>query len=244
MKTGTLFGAAVLLVIAVATNTHAVDPKIVSSFDADLEGWKARGGQQSRQEGDRDHRGYLQIIDGDSSNMTVVAPEQFLGNLSRFEGGMLSFDVRETNAPGGRPWPGFGVVTIFGGGWEARADLAAGPAARTWKTYAIPLIAADWQVEPVTWRKVLSDVKAISVTLESSTPVVETVGFDEFQLCTRPDMITPEEFQRLDSNGDGRLNADEFPGRLRGYWKYIDTNHDGWVDRFEVKRDRAAIPDE
>ena len=57
-------------------------------------------------------------------------------------------------------------------------------------------------------------------------------------------MITPEEFQRLDLNGDARLNADEFPERLRGYWKNIDTNQDGWVDRFEVKRDRAAIPDE
>ncbi len=244
MKTVTVFGAAVVLLIGVAEKGHAGESKIVSSFDAGPEGWKANGGQQGHQPGDPDHSGYLQIADADSSNMTVVAPEQFIGNLSRFEGGMLSFAAREVDAPGGRSFSTFGEVTIFGGGWEVRADLAAGPATRTWRTYSIPLIAADWQVEPSTWRKVLSDVKAITVNLESSSPVVETVGFDDFQLCMRPDMIAPEEFQRLDLNGDGKLNADEFPERLRGYWKYIDTNQDGWVDRFEVKRDRAAIPDE
>ena len=243
MRLGTGFGAAVVLLIGVVAIAHAGDAKIVSSFDASLEGWKVRGGEARCQQGDRDHGGYLQIVDGDSSNMSVVAPEQFVGNLSRFEGGMLSFDVRETDAPGGRPWPGFGVVTILGGGWEARADLAAGPATRTWKTYAIPLIAADWQVKPAAWQRLLSDVKVITVMVESSSPVVETVGFDNFQLRTRPDMITPEEFHRLDLNADARLNADEFPERLRGYWRYIDTNRDGWVDRFEVKRDRVAIPD-
>ena len=135
-------------------------------------------------------------------------------------------------------------MTITGGNWESRVDLAPGPASRAWNTYSIPLIAADWNVEPATWRKVLSDVRAITVSIESCTPVVETVGFDDFRLCTRPDMITPEEFQRLDLNSDGKLNADEFPERLSGYWKYVDTNDDGWVDGFEVKRDRAAIPDE
>ena len=244
MKTKTVFGVSIVLLIGVAASANAGESKIVGSFDVGLEGWKANGGQQGHQPGDPDHGGYLQITDVDSSNMTVVAPEQFVGNLSRFEGGMLSFDAREIDASGGRPFSTFGEVTIFGGGREVRVDLAVSPATRTWKTYSIPLIAADWQIEPATWRKVLSDIKAITVNLESSSPVVETVGFDEFQLCTRPDMITSEEFTRLDLNHDGRLSADEFPDRLRCYWKYVDTNQDGWVDRFEVKRDRAAIPDE
>ena len=244
MKTMTVFGAALVLLIGGAAMARTADSKIASSFDADLEGWKACGGQQAHQQGDPDHAGCLQITDADSSNMTVVAPEQFTGNVSRFEGGMLSFTAREIAAPEGRSYPTFGVVTIFGAGREVRADLATGPATRTWRTYSIPLIAADWQVEPAIWREVLSDVKAITVNLESASPVVETVEFDDFQLSTRPDMITPEEFQRLDLNRDGRLSADEFPQRLRGYWKHIDTNRDGWVDRSEVKRDRAAIPDE
>jgi hypothetical protein len=227
-----------------AAATHAGGSNIFSSFDTDAEGWTVRGGQKTHRQEDGDHGGHLQIADGDSSNMTIVAPERFVGDLSRFEGGMLSFDAREIEAPGGRPFPQFGVVTITGGNWEARVDLAPGPASQVWNTYSIPLIAADWNVEPATWRKVLSDVRAITVSIESCTPVVETVGFDDFRLCTRPDMITPEEFRRLDLNNDGRLNADEFPERLSGYWKYIDTNHDGWVDGFEVKRDRAAIPDE
>lgn len=243
MRTMAVFGTALLLLIGAAAKARSDDSKIISSFDVDLEDWKARGGQQTHQQGDPDHAGYLQIIDEDSSNMTVAAPEQFTGDLSRFEGGMLSFTGREIDAPGGRSFPTFGVVTIIGAAREVRADLATGPASSTWRTYSIPLIAADWQVEPAIWQAVLSDVKAITVNLESASPVVETVGFDEFQLRTRPDMITPEEFKRLDRNGDGKLNADEFPERLRGYWKYIDTDQDGWVDRFEVKRDRAAIPD-
>ena len=80
MRTMRVFGAAVLLVIGVALNARGDDSKIVSSFDVDLEGWITFGGQQTHKQGDRDHAGYLQITDNDESNMTVLAPEQFIGN--------------------------------------------------------------------------------------------------------------------------------------------------------------------
>ena len=65
----------------------------------------------------------------------------------------------------------------------------------------------------------------------------ETVGFDNFRLTARPDIIAADEFYRCDANEDNRLNADEFPSRLRHYWRQLDANHDGWVDRGEAKFD-------
>ena len=75
------------------------------------------------------------------------------------------------------------------------------------------------------------------MTLESCSVLGETVGFDNFRLTTRSDIIGSEEFYRCDANEDNRLNADEFPSRLRQYWRQLDANQDGWVDRGESKFD-------
>jgi hypothetical protein len=172
--------------------------------------------------------------------MAVVSPERFVGNLSRFDGGTLRFDAREIAVPARGPWSAFGAVTIIGGQGEAHADLSPQEATQVWKTYSLTLVASNWQVDASSWRQILSDVRGIRVTLESCSVLGETVGFDNFQLVTRADIIAAEEFFRHDTNGDGRLNADEFPSRLRHYWKQLDANHDGWVDRGEAKRDRGG----
>jgi hypothetical protein len=169
--------------------------------------------------------------------MAVVAPDQFTGNLLRFDGGRLQFDAREIATPTRGPWSAFGKVTISSSRGEAHADLSPREATKDWKTYSIRLVRSNWHVEPTSWRQLLADVKAIRVTLENCSVLGETVGFDNFRLTTRPDIIAAEEFYRCDTNEDNRLNADEFPSRLRHCWKQLDENRDGWVDRGEAKYD-------
>jgi hypothetical protein len=43
------------------------------------------------------------------------------------------------------------------------------------------------------------------------------------------------DFKRRDLNGDGFLNEDEMPGRLRQEWQQWDTNKDGKIDLKEYK---------
>lgn len=51
-------------------------------------------------------------------------------------------------------------------------------------------------------------------------------------------------FQALDSNGDGRLEGDEIPDRMKSNLSAIDTNGDGAVDRSEMSamRPRSRRP--
>lgn len=56
--------------------------------------------------------------------MAVLAPEQFTGNLSRFDGGTLRFDAREISVPSRGPWSAFGKVAVISSRGEAHADLS------------------------------------------------------------------------------------------------------------------------
>jgi hypothetical protein len=224
-----------VLPAAVSGQSHATD--VVSTFDFDAERWQAEGGTLTHRSRDR-AEGYIEITDTASQHsMAVIAPEQFAGNLLRFDGGMLGFDACEIAIPTRGPWSAFGKVTIISSRGEAHADLSPQEATNDWRTYSIRLVASNWHVEPTLWRQLLGNVKAIRVTLESCSVLGETVGFDNFRLSTRPDIIAEEEFYRCDVNEDNRLNADEFPSRLRHRWKQLDANGDGWVDRGEAKFD-------
>jgi hypothetical protein len=229
--------AVAVLLQAVVAAARADDMEIISTFDVDLERWLAEGGELIHRARD-DNQGYLEITDTASrASMAVLAPTQFTGNLSRFDGGTLRFDAREIATPTRGPWSAFGKVTISSSRGEAHADLSPQEATKEWKTYSMRLVASNWHVEPTSWRQFLTDVKAIRVTLENCSVLGETVGFDNFRLTTRPDIIAAEEFYRCDANEDNRLNADEFPLRLRHYWRQLDANRDGWVDRGEAKFD-------
>ena len=224
-----------LLTMVMAARADETD--IISTFDLDIEQWQAEGGELIHRTRDADG-GHVEITDTASQHsMAVLAPEQFTGNLSRFDGGTLRFDARQIAIPTRGPWSAFGKVTVISSRGEAHADLSPQKATKDWKTYSIRLVASKWHVEPTSWRQLLADVKAIRVTLENCSVLGETVGFDNFRLSTRPDIIAAEEFYGCDANEDNRLNADEFPSRLRHYWRQLDANHDGWVDRGEAKFD-------
>jgi hypothetical protein len=68
---------------------------------------------------------YVQLTDTVSGpSMAVVAPKRFTDSLSRFDGGNLQFDVRESAVPTRGPWSAFGEVAIIRNRREAHADLS------------------------------------------------------------------------------------------------------------------------
>lgn len=166
-------------------SSHAAAASIESTFDADLEGWTTSvGGDLAFVSTGGNGGGFLQQTDIDLSDMFVNAPAKFLGNLSAFLNGTLSFDARQVSGNGEKYAP-FGFVTIFNGGNAISADIA-GPEAPTsdWTTFSIKLDAASFGTTPAAVADVLSNVTMMMVQLESQIGVVEVTGMDNFRLVS------------------------------------------------------------
>ena len=124
--------------------------------------------------------------------MTVSAPSKFLGDLSSFFGGSISFDARDVNGVASdllSPGPWFGTVTITGTSGTSMATFAgtaAGqpPADGQWHPYSRPLLSGVWSGN---FPAVLSNVTGIAVQLEFNNAMVEKAGLDNFTLSAVPE---------------------------------------------------------
>jgi hypothetical protein len=158
---------------------------IESTFDAGLEGWTTSvGGELTFVANGGNPGGFLQQTDIDLSDMFVMAPASFLGDLSAFLNGSLSFDARQVSGAGEKYAP-FGFVTLFNGGNAVSADIAgAGAPSTDWTTFSVNLTPAGFQTTPEALAAVLSNVTIIAVQLESQIGVVEATGMDNFRLVS------------------------------------------------------------
>ena len=156
-----------------------------STFDAGLEGWTSSvGGELAFVGTGGNPGGFLQQTDTDLSDMFVMAPASFLGDLSGFLNGSLSFDARQVSGAGEKYAP-FGFVTIFNGGNAVSADIAGANAPSSdWNTFSVNLDAAGFETTPEALAAVLSNVTMIAVQLVSKFGVVEATGMDNFRIVS------------------------------------------------------------
>ncbi len=155
-----------------------------STFATGVEGWtivdNGPGSVPAFQAADGNGGGWLKLDDGTSGQMAAVAPRKFLGDLTRYDGGELSFDARTVDARGGSAHTCFGRLAIVGSGHTVRADVAPGhtiPGAE-WTTYRARLTAEVFGTDPDTWRSILADATGIAITLEAFAGSSETMGLD------------------------------------------------------------------
>ena len=169
---------------------------LTTTFDSDLEGWTASGGLLSFNNTGGNPGGFLSLEDNVDDFMTVFAPSDYQGDLSRFLGGRLAFDARNLNgsSPNLISSPLFGTVTISGSSATASRLLGGTdepPASGEWVTYSS-------QLDPLLWsgdlEAALSNVAQISVVLESNETVpAEFNGFDNFSVTSAPDPVSAPE---------------------------------------------------
>jgi hypothetical protein len=157
---------------------------LVSTFDKDLEGWTASGGNLSHGSAGGNPGGFLQLDDQALDQMLAIAPKRFHGDRSAFLGGTISFDARNLNnrAPDNVDAPPFGHVVIAGPEGKASRTLGGNgqpPADGKWHTYSASLDPAKWDGDLV---KALRHVTSITVCLEFHNGVAESAGFDNFAL--------------------------------------------------------------
>lgn len=180
-----LLAGIVTLLLASPVISRASAVTIESTFDAGLEGWTgSTGGDLAFVSTGGNPGGFLQQTDTDLSDMFVMAPASFLGDLSAFLNGTLSFDARQVGGNGEKYAP-FGFVTLFNGGNAISADIAGANApSNDWTTFSMNLDAAGFQTTPEAVAAVLSNVTMIMVQLESQIGAVEVTGMDNFRMVS------------------------------------------------------------
>lgn len=172
------FGLAFVFGIGVSRPAAALT--IQSSFDAGLEGWTALGIGLSWQSTGGNPGGYIRGDDLANASY-LIAPAAFLGDLSAFDGGQMSFDHIAIDLDGMPIAGSGGEVTIFSGAQSATADLLT--PSLTWQTGSVPLTASAWGVSQAEWTSILANVTGIQIVIDS-TLAVGADGFDDFTIVT------------------------------------------------------------
>jgi hypothetical protein len=171
-----------------ASTGHA---QIISNFDSGLAGWTGAGGSVTHVASGGNGGGFLSQTDTLNTWMSVSAPAAFLGNLSAYLGGVLSFDGKNlsNSASNLQSGPWFGNVVITGSAGTATRDVAG-------TGVGLPLANGQWQsfsaaLTPALWTgnlaAALANTMAITLTLEFNNAIVETAGLDNFQLSPVPE---------------------------------------------------------
>lgn len=167
---------------------------LTSTFDAGIEEWTIVGnGTNTRPE----HQptggnggGYLVLRDNAGSDMQLVAPLNFHGDLSHFDQGMAWFDaktidVNPTDRTGGQPHPVFGTLTISDGKTTLKQDLfhpTEKVPTQDWLRFSGRLTHEAFETDPATFQAVLANATSIVVTVEAFASARETIGIDNVTL--------------------------------------------------------------
>ena len=153
---------------------------IISTFDADLDGWTSNPqGTLGFVSAGGDPDGYLEEIDASSGgNMHVIAPGKFLGDLSWADN--FSVDLRTYDTPI-TVRPAFGTLTFLNSAAALSMSLDLGAPSTVWTNYATPLNSAVFGVDAATYFAVMGNVTGVTLILEADKDSdTEKVAMDNF----------------------------------------------------------------
>ena len=175
----------IFLIISFCVPTFA-NADIITTFDTDPEGWTAVGANYMYRDIGGNPDGHMDIHDIGPQLNFVNASEAYTGDLSFYNDGTLSFDLRLSSTPIANDFR-YGIVIISGETGYALADLVIGtPQDDSWYRYSTMLTSDYWNVTG-DWSKILSDVNQIAIVLDEGT-IGNTSGFDNFSITS----IVPE----------------------------------------------------
>lgn len=198
--------AALIACAAPASALLVVPGPITSTFDTDADGWTGitspigsptwpiglTGLALTFTSADGNPAGSVRIGDPNEDWTYFRAPAKFLGDLTAYAAGTLSFDSRTVV---GGTQANEAEVVLMGGGLvlthEARSDLPG-----TWASISVPLVASAWRVSdtfngtvatPQQFAAVLGNLQELWINAEYFTPVVETIALDNVTLAPVPE---------------------------------------------------------
>ncbi len=147
----------------------------ISTFDTDVDGWTATNSNPLIHKPSGGNPDGYAFLDNDELIVAFLkAPPKFLGDLSAFNGGTLSFDgnLLEKDDPFWPPNPmDYGNVTITGAnGDSAMVDFVPmpdQPPEKSWKTFSELMTAEKWHKTEEQWQALLEGVTDIKISIEA-----------------------------------------------------------------------------
>jgi hypothetical protein len=161
---------------------------LFEDFSGGINGWTATGATFGVRDVGASSPGDPALLTKDADNETI---EVFFGNgwagdLSSFDGGVLSLDFVHGLSLETSLIPSFGRLTIFGGGQSVQTDMYSGAPSFDWMTTSVGFTAAAFGVSDTRWMNVISNVNSIQIRLESWSGNSEVVGLDNIRLAPVP----------------------------------------------------------
>jgi hypothetical protein len=171
------------LALAGALTAGSAHAALVSSFDANAQGWTSNPpeGALTFSPAGGNTGGYIQILDTGQGDMIALAPVSWRGDLSALLGGVFSFDALNVNSQSVAP-SNFGVVTITGTAGSVTRALA-GPGSPLddgqWHSFSAALTSALWGAN---LSAVLANVTSVSINTEFHAGATEIAGLDNIAM--------------------------------------------------------------
>ncbi len=110
-----------------------------------------------------------------------MAPNEFLGDLSEFSQGTLSFDLKNTVSNGLTMLACYGSIRISSGALYAEKNVVPyNTYLNDWTAFSIPLKAGDWGVATTRWDSILTDVTEIIIYMDTQMNYYDRTGLDNF----------------------------------------------------------------
>lgn len=161
--------------------------QVASRFDQSLDGWTAdTDAEVFYQSVAGNPGGFMRVrdrvSDTASPDTSILAPSEFLGDLSTYNGGTLSVDaiLLDAGLGPGTGQPGlFGTLSITGGDLSATLDIASVVPGAEWTSYSIPLTAETAGMDAGDWSHLLANVTQIRMIVEEYAGN-DTYGIDNF----------------------------------------------------------------
>jgi hypothetical protein len=167
----------------VAFDNFRISKGVASTFDIYDEGWTADGALLEYEPEGGNSGGFITMEDNAGDSFIASPPAKFIGNLTRFNGGMLSYEIKSlTAAPLTEVGSGFGRITIEGGGHNAMLDYAPSPPIPSnvdWTIYLTPMTASAWHVTEEIWQSILANVIDMYIVWDGAGP---KIGMDNFTI--------------------------------------------------------------
>jgi Thrombospondin type 3 repeat len=217
-----------------------------STFDSGFDGWdeddSQKPGDLSWQSTGGNPGGYVRLLDtglasGQHLNSKILAPPEFLGDWSSYDGvGTISFDLATFRVGTVASLRNYSVY--ISNDTESISAEWLGPVhsglVNTWgdeeAQFSVPIIEADWSVSGGTWADLLAEVTLLRMELEqvvSNGAPRDISGIDNISLSIPCDAIVTLDLRNFAYNLDGTSLGSSQDCDANGIPDECETDSDG-----------------
>ena len=218
---------------------------VTSDFASNADGWTvSSGGSLAWVASGGNPSGHIQLTDTATGLYTLDAPAAFVGDLSAYDGGMLSLDLSLVFDNGGTVITEAGQLTVFGPGGAGSVALdvvCTGPSG-AWTTITVPFSANAFGISQASWEAILADVNALTFVPDFLNFTGDIAGVDNIALTAPTGECEIVDFEDAVVAGCG---IDDAPLTTRyraqcGVVFGIDSTGDGFIDANQAPRVEAS----